>query len=290
MITLEQTTQNVITTKGLFGIPIEAFRFDWNILDRIFVSTFRKYERFCPLRRTIQTAGGNPYKMPDDCIYPISIGFGNALMIPPQTAAVDRQSWSYDRETKLLSVFTNTGSSAAFKVQYLARHGHVEVTPEIEPFEVFDGEETVEIELPSVPNPSTLKISKGEATLEIKSRDRHTWTLEGTLGKAEFDLSSRVLTITQDDTAAGLINISYTSQYKAFDKIAEDDIDFFETWYAGNILTSLGNIKAVVRMDELPNNISADDLIAQGRQLLEEVKEWQKEKNFWFRGYISSRI
>lgn len=290
MITLEQTTQNVITTKGLFAIPVEAFCFNWDILNRIFVSTFKKYERFCPLRRTIQTFGGNPYKMPDDCIYPISIGFGNASMIPPQTAPVDRQSWSYNRETKLLSVFTNTGSSAAFQVQYLARHGHIEVTPEIEPFEVFDGEETVEIELPSIPNVSTLKISKGDSELAIKSRERHQWTLEGTLGTAVFDLTTRMLTITQTDTSAGSIDIAYTSQYKAFDKIAEDDIDFFETWYAGNILTSLGNIKAVVRMDELPNNISADDLIGQGQKLLEDVKDWQKEKQFWFRGFISSRI
>lgn len=290
MITLEQTTQNVITTKGLFAIPVEAFCFNWDILNRVFVSTFKKYERFCPLRRTLQTAGGNPYKMPDDCIYPISIGFGNNLMIPPQTATVDSQSWSYDRETKLLSVFTNTGSSAPFKVQYLARHEQVEVKPSIEPFEVFDGETSVEIELPSIPQASTLSISKGQSTLELESRDRHQWILEGSLGSAVFDLTTRILTIDQADTSAGLINITYTSQYKAFDKIAEDDIDFFETWYAGNLLTSIGNIKAIVRMDQLPNDISADDLTSQGKALLEDVKEWQQQKQFWFRGYLGSRV
>ena len=290
MLTLEQATKNVVTTKGLFAIPLEAFFFDWDVLNRVFVSTFKKYERYCPLRRTIQTNGGNPYQMPDDCIYPISIGFGNSSMIPPQTAPVDRQSWSYDRETKRLSVFTNTGSSAAFQVQYLARHGQVEVTPEIEPFEVFDGEETIEIALPSVPNPSSLKIAKGDSDLAIKTRERHSWTLEGSLGTATLDLNSLNLTVKQTDTSAGNIEVSYTSKYKAFDKIDEDDYDFFETWYAGNILTSLGNIKAIVRMDELPNNISADDLISQGKALLDDVKEWQQEKQFWYKGYISSRI
>jgi hypothetical protein len=288
-ITLEQVTQNVITTKGLFAIPVEAFQFDWNILNRIFVSTFKKYERFCPLIKTLQTFGGNPYQMPDDCIYPRSIAFGNAAMIAPQAVTVDSQSWTYDRTTKMLSVFTNTGSSAPFKVQYLARHPEIEVESDVEPFEVFEGEEEVEIKLNCVPNPSTLTIAKGDSTLAIKSRGRHCWQFEGTLGTAELDLTSLVLTITQTDTSAGMININYKGQYKCFGEIAEDDAEFFETWYAANILTSLGNIKAIVRMDAMPNSISADNLQNQGQALMEDVLNWQKEKQFWFRGYMGSR-
>lgn len=289
MITLEQTTQNVIFTRGLFAIPIEAFQFNWDILNRIFVSTFHKYERFCPKVKTIQTGGGNPYQMPEDCIYPRAIGFGNASMIAPQSVPVGRQEWTYDRETKMLSVFTNTGSSAPFKVQYLARHEQVDVAPKIEPFEVFDGEEEVEIELPCVPDPSTLTIEKGGSSLQIKARDRHTWAFEGSLGTATLDLTSLTLKITQTDTTAGKISIFCIGKYKAFDFISED-LDFFETWYAANILTSLGNTKAILRMDKMPNDINADALASQGRDLMNQVIEWQKEKQFWFRGYASARI
>ena len=44
MLTLEQATYNVVFTKGLFSVPLEAFQFDWAILNRVFVSTFHKYD------------------------------------------------------------------------------------------------------------------------------------------------------------------------------------------------------------------------------------------------------
>lgn len=289
MITLEQTTRNIVYTKGLFAIPVEAFQFDWDILNRIFVSTFRKYERFCPLLKTLQTGGGNPITMPEDCIYPRRVGFGNSQMIVPQNANVGSLNFSYDRQTRRLSVFTNTGSIASLQVQYLARYPQVAVDYKIDPYEVFDGETSIEIRLTEVPNPSTFKIVKGDSTLEIKSRTRDCWTLEGTLGTAELDLSSLVLTIEQTDTSAGIIDISYTGQYKAFEYM-DEDLDFFETWYAANILSSLGNIKAILRVDEMPNNINADDLLSQGKSLYEDVKEWEQQKQFWFRGYSSAGI
>lgn len=289
MITLEQTTKNIVYTKGLFAIPVNAFQFDWDILNRIFVSTFRKYERFCPLLKTLQTGGGNPIIMPEDCIYPRRVGFGNSQMIVPQNANVGSLNFSYDRQTRRLSVFTNTGSISSLQVQYLARYPQVDVDYKIDPYEVFDGETSVEIRLTEVPSPSTFKIIKGNSTLEIKSRTRESWTLEGTLGTAELDLSSLVLTIEQTDTSAGTIDISYTGQYKAFEYM-DEDLDFFETWYAANILSSLGNIKAVLRVDEMPNNINADDLLSQGKSLYEDVKEWQQQKQFWFRGFSSAGI
>lgn len=289
MITLEQATYNVVYTKGLFAIPLSAFQFNWEILNRIFVSTFRKYEKFCPLLKTLQFNGGNPTKMPDDCIYPRAIGFGNSSMIPPQTATVERSSWSYNRLTKMLSIFTNTGSSANFQVQYLATHNQLDVESDIAPFEVFDGEETVEIQLDNVPDPATLKIAKGDSILNIKSRDRFCWELEGTLGTATLDLSSLLLTINQIDTTAGQINVSYTGKYKAFE-FTDDDAEFFETWYAANLLTSEGNIKAIVKMDQLPNDINADGLLSQGKELQERVLEFQKEKRAWWLGYISARV
>lgn len=289
MITLEQTTKNIIYTKGLFAIPVNAFQFDWSILNRIFVSTFRKYERFCPLLKTLQTGGGNPITMPEDCIYPRRVGFGNSQMIVPQNANVGSLNFSYDRQTRRLSVFTNTGSIASLQVQYLARYPQIDVEVNMDPYEVFEDEETVELQLTEVPEPSTFKVSKGSSTLEVKSRTRESWTLEGTLGTAELDLSSLILTIEQTDKTAGNIEVSYKGQYKAFDYM-DEDLDFFETWYAANILSSLGNIKAILRVDEMPNNINADDLLSQGKSLYEDVKEWQQQKQFWFRGYASAGI
>ena len=289
MLTLEQATYNVVFTKGLFSVDISAFQFDWAILNRIFVSTFHKYERFCPQLKTVQLNGGNPVKMPDDCLYPRAIGFGNPSMIPPQTVTVDRQSWSYNRQTNVLSVFTNTGSSAPFQVQYIARYSQIDVESDIPPFEVFDGETDIEIHLDNVPNPSTLKISKGESTLEITSRDRYCWKLSGTLGTAELDLTTLTLKIAQTDTTAGEINVAYTGNYKAFDFVT-DDVEFFETWYAANILSSLGNIKAVLRVDAMPNDINADNLISQGKELQDRVLDFQKEKSAWWLGYISARV
>lgn len=289
MITLEETTMNVVTTKGLFAIPIEAFQFDWNILNRIFVSTFHKYERFCPQLKTLLTSGGNPTIMPDDCIYPRAVGFGNSSMIMPQTTTVDRQNWSYDRATKKLSVFTNTGTTSQFQVQYLAKHDYILAPVEVDPYETFEGEETVEIQLSTVPNPSTLEISKNGNGLELKTRSKEVWTFEGDLGTAEFNPTELTLTITQTDTSAGDIEISYENQYKAFDFMI-DDLDFFETWYAANILSSLGNIKAVLKMDQLPNDINADDLLSQGKSLYEDVKEYQQQKQFWYMGYVSARV
>lgn len=298
MLTFEQVTQNVVTTKGLFAIPVEAFQFDWDKLYRIFVSTFHKYERYCPRVKTIQTNGGSPLTMPEDCIYPRAIGFGNALMIPPQSVAVDRQNWTYDRATRRLSVFTNTSSTSSFKVQYLARYEQIEAQSEIEPVEVYDDEERVEVQFDLVPNIDTLTITKvvesqettEEFTLSCVKRCKDKVCFEGSLGEAKLDMNSLILTIAQQETSAGTINISYTGKYKAFDVLIDDE-DFFETWYAANILSSLGNIKAILRMDILPNSISADDLISQGRELMRDVIDWQQSnKSHWWKGYISARV
>lgn len=289
MLTLEQATHNVIYTKGLFGIDICAFQFDWDKLNRIFISTFTKYERFCPRLATLQTGGGNPIIMPEDCIYPRSIGFGNYLMIAPQTVTVQSDCWSYNRATRELSVFTNTGSSASFKVQYLAKYPQVTVTPDIEPYEVFDDEEEVTIQLPSVPDLSTLTIAKNDKTLEITKKCRDFISFEGSLGAGLLNLHSLELKISQEDTSAGYINIAYTNKYKAYDLIMPE-AEFFYTWYSANILSSLGNIKAVLKMDEMPNDISADDLLSQGRDLMSNVVEWQKEKSHWYMAYLGARV
>ena len=289
MITLEQTTNNVVFTKGLFAIELQAFQFNWQILNRIFVSTFRKYERFCPLLRTLQVYGINPVKMPDDCIYPRALGFGNDTMIMPQVSAVRRSDWSYDRQTRLLSVFTNTGSTSSLKVQYLARHPQVKSENTTEPYEAFDGEKVVEIQLNEVPDPATLKIAKDASEMHFTSREKDCWTFEGDFGTAALDLTSLILAVEQTDTSAGTYTIEYTPQYDAFDCIIED-LDFFETWYAANILSSLGNIKAIIKLDQMPNDINADNLISQGRELYERVIDWQKEKQFWWRGFAGAKI
>ena len=289
MITLEQTTNNVIFTKGMFAINISAFQFNWQILNRIFVSTFRKYERFCPLLKTLQTSGGNPIKMPDDCIYPRAIGFGSASMITPQVTSLKRSDWSYDRQTQLLSIFTNTGSLSNLKVQYLARYPQIKVESTTEPYEVFEGEQVIQFRLNELPNPSTLKIAKNGVEMKITSRDKECWTFEADFGTGALDLTSLELVIEQTDTSAGTYTVDYTAQYEAFDCIIED-LDFFETWYASNILSSLGNIKAIIKMDAMPNDINADNLLSQGRELYEKVLEFQSSKQFWWRGYISAKV
>lgn len=289
MLTLEDSTRNIIYTKGLFAIPPEAFQFNWDILNRIFVSTLNKFERYCPLCKTLVTVGNNPTKMPDDCIYPKAVAFGNNSMIMPQTAAVDSQSWSYDRATKLLSVFTKTGSVSNIQVQYLAKRPSTILTTEMTPFQVFEDESLVNIQLDFVPNLETIYIAKGNSELTVTSRARCCATFEGDFGSAILDLNSLSLQVTQTDTSEGYIDISYDNKYPAYELISEDQ-DFFELWYAANILTSLGNIKAIVNLDEMPNSISADDLISQGKELMSQVIEGQKERQYWWKGYLGSKV
>ena len=289
MLSLEQATKNVVYTKGLFSVPLEAFQFDWDKLNRIFVSTFHKYERFCPLLKTIQTSGGNPILMPEDCIYPRAIGFGNSSMITPQTVTVGSQDWQYNRETRRLSVFTNTGSSASVQVQYLAKHTPIDTDSDVDPVEVYEGDEEVVAQLNVVPELSTLQILYNGEDAKLTKRTRHKCEFEANWGTATLNLTSLELVAKFESATEGYLDVSFAGKYKAFD-VAEDDVDFFENWYAANILSSLGNIKAVVRMEAMPNNINADELQSQGRALLEDVKQWQQEKQHWWKGYMGARV
>jgi hypothetical protein len=295
VLTLENSVKNVITTKGLFALPLEAFSFNWGRLNQIFTSTLHKFEKFCPIIRTIQTLGGNPIIMPEDCIMPRSVAFGNSLMIPPQAVPVENQSISYNRSTRQLSVFTNTGSSAPFKVQYLGKCIMETITYTEEPYTLFENDKEVEMELQAVPIPNSLSIVNGTNSLSIVSRtiedDIETWILEGTLGTAELNLSSLKLNITLADgiSPLGDINISYIGKYKGTEDLG-DDSEFFETWLAGNILTSLGGIKLTARSDKMPNDISADDLKSQGLKLLDMVQDFQKEKSHWWAGLPNARV
>jgi len=290
MLTLEQSTLNVIETKGLDSIPLEAFQFNWRKLYNIFNSTFSKFERFCPQVKTIYTNGGNPLIMPDDCIYPRAIGFGNKLMIPPQTVAVDRQNWSYDRRTKELSVFTRTNTVSSFQVQYLAKYADIKQDDVYISYNTLSGESNITIELDLVPEQFSINISKDNVKFELCSKDFNHWYFETDLDKAILNLTTLEINFRLQDASESTISISYTPLYPAKESPMDESLDFFETWYAANILSSLGNIKSVLRMDQLPNDINADSLASQGKELLEDVKNYQKDKQFWFTGYISARI
>lgn len=289
MLTLEDSTRNVIFTKGLFAIPVEAFQFNWEILNRIFTSTMAKFERYCPLCKTIETVGGNPTKMPDDCIYPKAVGFGSNSMIMPQTAAIEPQSWSYNRTTKMLSVFTNTGSVSNLKVQYLAKREKTFSSTEEPLFEVFEDDKFAEVQLSYVPDLESLTISKDGTLLLPSSRNRYCINFTGDNITATLDMTSLILKVEFLENTTGYIDISYDNKYPSYEDIGEDQ-DFFEMWYAANILSSLGNIKAIVNLDEMPNSVSADDLIGQGKELMSQVIEGQQERQYWWKGYLGSRV
>jgi hypothetical protein len=83
------------------------------------------------------------------------------------------------------------------------------------------------------------------------------------------------------DTDAEDINVSYTSKYEAVTDLQIGD-EAFQTFFGADLLTSIGNIKAVTKFESLPADFTADGLIEVGKTLKEKVEQMKDDRSFWY--------
>ena len=277
MLYLEQAVKNIVTGNGIFVIPLSAFSFNWDVLNTMFISTLKKFEKWKPVNKRIYTTVSPSGIVLPDAIEVKNVAMMSGNMIPAQASPFQSDDFYFDPVTKLLQ---SVGTSQ-FLVTYLGSYT-LQTNDFTQQFTCYTGEKCITEYLTVVPNISTLNITYNDETMTITSKDHDYIEFSSPSAQASLCVDSLKFELqrTQFDGEAN-VTISYTSAYKAIKELNESD-EFFETWFGSVLLSSLGSIKAITKFESLPVDVTTDDMLTYGRQLKETVNTYQIERSNWY--------
>jgi hypothetical protein len=201
-------------------------------------------------------------------------------MIPSQCEPCSSDEYDFDKYSKILK---SIGASE-FLVHYLATYATSKQQIVEDTFRTLDGENAVTLKLQSMPDITTMVITKGSSTYTLTSRtdafcvftDENEAANTARLTYGNLKLIFKLTTTDAED-----INVSYTSKYEAIEDLDIGD-EAFQTFFGADLLTSIGNIKAVTKFESLPADFTADGLIEVGKTLKEKVEQMKDDRSFWY--------
>lgn len=277
MLYLEQSVKNIVTGNGIFVIPLSAFSFNWDILNTMFISTLKKFEKWKPINKRIYTTVNPSGIVLKDAIEVKNIAMMSGNMIPAQASPFQSDDFYFDPVTKLLQ---SVGTSQ-FLVTYLGSYT-LENQNITQTFTCYNNEKSITEYLTAVPDISTLTISYNDEEMAISLKDGDYVEYTSASAKASVCLDSLKFELQREQyNNEATINITYTTKYKAIKELDQSD-EFFETWFGSVLLSSLGSIKAITKFESLPVDVTTDDMLAYGRTLKELVNTYQVERSKWY--------
>jgi hypothetical protein len=105
--------------------------------------------------------------------------------------------------------------------------------------------------------------------------------ITGTLGDGYIDLDTLDVFINLGVSTNSLLEVSFNTKYKSVQEIEEEDPVFIKLFTA-MLMMSLGNNKAIAKLDGLPFDVTLDDLNSKGKELMREVQEELIQRGKWW--------
>ena len=280
MLTVEQAVEDIVLNNGMYAIPLTSFFCDWDKLNRMFINTLKKFEKYRPrLTQKVMYLDKYGVALPD-ALAVKSIAFYNMNMIPSQCEPCSSDEYDFDAYSKILK---SIGASE-YLVHYLANYSTAKYDVTEDTFTTLDGENAVTLKLQAMPDITTMIITKGSNSYKLTSRTDAfcTFTDENNTGNtARLTYGNLKLVFKLTDTDAEDINVSYTSKYEAVTDLQIGD-EAFQTFFGADLLTSIGNIKAVTKFESLPADFTADGLIEVGKSLKEKVEQMKDDRSLFY--------
>lgn len=120
MITLRELVQSAELQVGQVLIPISAFGYTYNKLEKVFSESVRYFEQWYPPEKEIQVSNVQSGVVIPDCIRvlwirPLSQGTAFKETVPK----TDRKMWSWNPDTK---IFKSSGNASSFLVGYVGHY------------------------------------------------------------------------------------------------------------------------------------------------------------------------
>ena len=276
---IEDVLENVLARYGADIIPLSSLKFDWPRINKIIISGLRKFEQWVPkLRWYDGPPNVRSFTMPDDCqdIRAVMLNVQGIIEtdMQPLYPNVD---YTYNKDTNIFNAYlTNV------HIQYLGTYLLVDNTITTdEEYVVANVKTTFKINY--VPDPRDISIIMGEIVEQLiptnLSPECQSYSFSG--GTVNIDLSTMEATVLNSTNSE--IQLTYKTKYKAISGITEGE-EFFEALVAERLLTSIGNMKAVVNFNSMPVNITADNLASLGQSIHSEVEGYCQSRKKWWRG------
>jgi hypothetical protein len=280
MIIMEDAVQLVKSREGQLLLPLETVNLDEYRLDDIFNTTLDYYSNKRPIKTSNDIVVTSTGTVIPDCIGVIAV---RPVVYQPFRRVISpsaRSSFYFNVETRTLSAFPI--QNYTYEVIYFRRliRGNLNVTYQ-GPFTVAT-EDTIKFFLKGRFKKGSLLIKKGTLTMSDTTTTGNITTLTGTLGTGTFNTDTLETNLNLVSSGNDYLTISFWTKHTATSDIGTEDIPFM-TLFAANLMTAIGSLKKQTVSPEIPFDLSADELLARGRELQDKAEEIMNKNDHWFK-------
>lgn len=286
MLSLTEILEYSLYREGQILIPISAFKYDKDKLETLYYSVVREAEKYVPRsEEDFMYVTRRGVYLPD--AYAIkSLGFtGNCSnqLIPPIIRPTNPRYWHWDKHSHMLQsqidahyLVKSLKYYTFKKLHYFDELG----MPLYEQFE-FTGK------LKAEPDVTSIRFISGDKICVYTGIDTYGTNeeivyCEGSLGTAQYNTSTRMVTLMLDGPVCCPIVAEYLTKYKGFQELELGTSNLITDWFAAELFAGIGSLEAITQLEQSPIKWNATNLIEYGRNLRQQIFERRSSQmNFY---------
>ena len=279
MIYLEECVNQVLLEEGqLIVSPLDELGISWEQLENLFIGTYNQAKGYVSIYDWQTQFVGIDGTTKNDWAYVRHITYNAYNHMQRFMPDVPGQYWEFNPYNKMLKTLFATDFS--FEV---GRYAHCQKLPYSMVLSGVTAGAKSKFILPCYfSNDFKIEMQDNpDSSMTIVNEDDNIVMFSGSLGNGTFDKKTMIgnATFAVD---AGTVELSFTSKYVG---ILELDLtcELFYQWFKANMLRMIGSMKNQIELPNvgLPFEISRDELLARGNELMQHVEELKVNKSHW---------
>lgn len=276
MIYLEECVNQVLLEEGqLIVSPLDDLGITWEQLERLFVGTYNQAKGYVSVYDWQTQFVNSTGTTKNDWAYVKHITYNAYNNMQRFMPDVPGQYWEFNPYNKSLKTLFATEFS--FEV---GRYAVCAPLPYSMTLSSANRGDVSYFALPCIFG-NDFEITGGSDNMVIIRENDEEIEFSGSLGNGQFNKKTLRGEV-HFDKAATRVEMNFTSKYCG---VAELDLtcELFYIWFKANMLRMIGSMKKQIELDGvgLPFQISSDELLSRGNDLLAHVEELKVNKSHW---------
>lgn len=279
MITLEDLVQDALVGLGQVLItPSDLELTDQRVYDGIFYDSFKEYQRFRPVVRTVDIEiPSDGWTIPSWCLKVIRLRRRDVNVSALGYNIYHSSAAPLEFEIRDGKIFSVPGF---YNVEYMVRLTLSPVYPEYEAYQAAPEESQVVFKLPGAPRLPTVKVSVGNQVVTAVS---------GVFPSGGFISSTPASTVDSDGNVvlnvvpplSTPVRASFYLKYPGVVELDPEERPFYDL-FASKFLVAYANLRSNVPVENLPFNITTEDLVSQAQARLSAFNESMSSQGKWW--------
>lgn len=284
MIYLEECVNQVLLEEGqLIVSPLDDLGITWEQLEKLFIGTYNQAKGYVSIYDWQTQFVGIDGTTKNEWAYVRHITYNAYNHMQRFMPDVPGQYWEFNPYNKMLkSLFATDFSFEVGKYAYCGVLPYAMTLPAVtagtQSKFVLPCQFGKDFKIESNNNDPT---TNPNTNMQIIDETDESVTFSGSLGNGTFDKKTLIGELTFANNA-DRIDMMFTSKYAG---IAELDLtcELFYIWFKANMLRMIGSMKNQIELQGvgLPFEISKDELLARGNELMQHVEELKVNKSHW---------